>query len=230
MEFFLLVVATRPMVPWDKMVWNRLNISKYMFICWLAFQCRLQTTAKFARIGISSFPNCLLCGQDDEEHGHLISRYPYISRCLASLKRWMGIQSSPTTLQRLIRNISHGNGSKFKRNVMYAGVAALVYLVWRSRNCSFWDKAFPTVQNVMNVLKQLVRKMESQSTAENVFAPTILTTSSQVAPLMVPSSLPSMKHKRNALIWQHFTFIEKMEGDKQVCFAQCNYCPKQYKA
>ncbi|XP_056698296.1 uncharacterized protein [Spinacia oleracea] len=150
------LIDAKPMVHWDKMVWNRLTVPKHRFISWLAIQHRLQTTAKMARIEVSSTSDCLLCGQAPEDHEHLFFKCPYSSRCLTDLKNWLGNQSSFTTLQRGVRQLSNSSSSKFRKSVMYASMVALTYLIWRSRNSSFWDKAFPTVLNVMTVLKQTV--------------------------------------------------------------------------
>ncbi|XP_056685294.1 uncharacterized protein [Spinacia oleracea] len=46
------IVGARPLVNWDRLVWNGLNILRHRFICWMAVQSRLQTTTKLAKIGI----------------------------------------------------------------------------------------------------------------------------------------------------------------------------------
>ena len=162
------LIDSKPMVHWDKMVWNRLTVPKHRFISWLAIQHRLQTTAKMARIGVSSTSDCLLCGQAPEDHEHLFFKCPYSSRCLTDLKSWLGIQSSLTTLQRGVRQLSNSNSSKFRKSVMYASMVALIYLIWRSRNSSFWDKAFPTVLNVMTLLKHTVKSRVMAVMPKNV--------------------------------------------------------------
>ncbi|XP_056690588.1 uncharacterized protein [Spinacia oleracea] len=162
------LIDAKPMVHWDKMVWNRLTVPKHRFISWLAIQHRLQTTAKMARIGVSSTSDCLLCGQAPEDHEHLFFKCPYSSRCLTDLKNWLGIQSSFTTSQRGVRQLSNSSNSKFRKSVMYASMVALTYLIWRSRNSSFWDKSFPTVLNVMTVLKQTVKSRVMAVMPKNV--------------------------------------------------------------
>ncbi|XP_056697648.1 uncharacterized protein [Spinacia oleracea] len=122
------IVGPKPVIHWDNMVWNRLNIPKNRFICWLAVQGRLQTTAKLARFGVSNTATCLICGQADEYHKHLFFACPYSSRM-----------------------------SKFKKQVSFAMLAAAVYSVWSSRNSSFWNASFPTVQNLVTRIKQNVR-------------------------------------------------------------------------
>ncbi|XP_056690410.1 uncharacterized protein [Spinacia oleracea] len=136
------IIGIKPLIHWDCMVWNRLNIPKHRFICWLAVQERLQTTAKLARIGISNSATCLLCGQYDEEHSHLFFNCPYSSRCIMELK---GVTS-------------HGRLTKFRKQVVYAALAAAVYFIWHSRNNSFWNASVPTVQHVVSKIKQSVKE------------------------------------------------------------------------
>ncbi|XP_056698136.1 uncharacterized protein [Spinacia oleracea] len=124
------IIGPKPLIHWDTMVWDRLNIPKHRFICWLAVQGRLQTTAKLARFGVSNSAACFLCGQADEDHTHL-----------------------SLSLKQLMRFISHGRLSKFRRQVGFAMLAAAVYSVWTSRNSSFWNSSIPTVQNIVVRIK-----------------------------------------------------------------------------
>ena len=151
------IIGPKPVIQWDNMVWNRLNIPKHRFICWLAVQDRLQTTAKLARFGVSNTASCLICGQADEDHKHLFFACPYSSRCISALKAWLGITYSTGNLKQLMRCIAHGRMSKFRRQVSFAMLAAAVYAVWSSRNGCFWNASFPTVQNMVARVKQNVR-------------------------------------------------------------------------
>lgn len=47
-------------VSWDRVVRNRLSITKHRFIAWLEIQDKLQTTEILARIGISNTNKCLM--------------------------------------------------------------------------------------------------------------------------------------------------------------------------
>ncbi|XP_056695437.1 uncharacterized protein [Spinacia oleracea] len=114
------LTGDKPHIQWDKVVWNRLNVPKHMFICWLAMQGRLQTTANLAKLGISTSAECLICKQGDEVHEHLLFNCQYSLLCLQ-------------------------------------GVATLVYLIWKSRNQSFWENSVPAVHSVMGSLKHIVR-------------------------------------------------------------------------
>ncbi|XP_056690351.1 uncharacterized protein [Spinacia oleracea] len=151
------LTGQKPLVHWDHMVWNRLNTPKHKFICWMAVQDRLQTTARLARIGVCSSPNCLLCDQQEEVHDHLFFSCPYSKKCIEEIKGWVGLHTTHCGLQILISRIGNSHQTKFRRQVWCAALAATVYSVWRSRNGSLWDKFIPTVQNTVNRIKQIVR-------------------------------------------------------------------------
>ncbi|XP_056691685.1 uncharacterized protein [Spinacia oleracea] len=151
------LIEARPLVTWDRLVWNRLNVPRHRFICWMAVQARLQTTAKLARIGVSVSPLCLLCGQQDEDHNHLFFSCSYSQQCLNDIRSWMSIPGISSDLQQITRGIDHSRHSQFKKQVWYAGLAAIVYVVWQCRNGSFWDKYVPTVQNSVKSIKHAVR-------------------------------------------------------------------------
>ncbi|XP_021851059.1 uncharacterized protein [Spinacia oleracea] len=146
----------KPKVHWDKLVWNRLNTPKHRFIAWLAIQARLQTTAKLAKIGISASATCLICGQGDEIHDHLFFRCTYSNMCLIEMKKWLGLQCG-NKLQHIFRSISHSRRSKFRKQVVFAAVVALVYLIWRCRNTSYWEQIIPSVNSTISSLKQVVK-------------------------------------------------------------------------
>ncbi|XP_056685917.1 uncharacterized protein [Spinacia oleracea] len=151
------LAGNRPKVHWDRLVWNRLNTPKHRFISWLAIQSRLQTTAKMAKIGISSSASCLICGQKDEDHHHLFFDCSYNKECLDAMKAWLGINTTAVDLHQLYRSIKHGRHSKFRKQVYYAAIVALVYLIWRCRNTSLWDQLVPAVKVTVGTLKQTVK-------------------------------------------------------------------------
>ncbi|XP_056688215.1 uncharacterized protein [Spinacia oleracea] len=107
------IIGPKPVIHWDNMLWNRLNIPKHRFIC--------------------------------------------CSRCISALKVWLGISYSTGNLKQLMRFIAYGRMSKFRKQVSFAMLAAAVYSVWSSRNSSFWNASFPTVQNIVTRIKQNVR-------------------------------------------------------------------------
>ncbi|XP_056685705.1 uncharacterized protein [Spinacia oleracea] len=84
------LVGVKPRVHWDRLVWNRLITPKHKFICWLAVQCRLQTTTKLARIGISKSALYLICGLQDEDHNHLFFQCQFSNQIIQAVQQWLG--------------------------------------------------------------------------------------------------------------------------------------------
>ncbi|XP_021835103.2 uncharacterized protein [Spinacia oleracea] len=150
------LLGDKPRVHWDKMVWNRLNVPKHRFICWLAVQSKLQTTDKLAKIGISQSASCLICGLDDETHQHFFFQCQYSKQIIIAVHQWIGFSIHGNLVQ-LVRKAGQIKASKFRKQVYFAAVGAAVYLIWRCRNTSFWDNSIPTVSQSMKDLKQMVK-------------------------------------------------------------------------
>ena len=151
------LVGENPKVHQDGIVWNRPSLPKHRFISWLAFQERLQTTARLAIIGITNHDRCLLCAMQKEDHQHLFFQCPFSKGCLQALKEWMRITRSTTDLKILIRWIQRSRRSKFQKHVMYAGLTGLVYTIWQSRNKVQWEMGAPKIDASCKQLKNVVK-------------------------------------------------------------------------
>ena len=129
----------KPLVNWDKSVWNILSIPKHKFISWLAVQERLQTTTILAKLGVSVNDKCLICDEREETHYHLFFQCQFSSNVLKEIKRWLGILASGNSLPRMIRWIQNSHQSKFRKQVMSAGITATLYQAWLERNQCYWQ-------------------------------------------------------------------------------------------
>ena len=65
------------MIHWDKLIWNRLSISKHRVIGWLMINERLRTSYILVRIGVMDSNHCMLCENGLESHNHL-----FFSMCI----------------------------------------------------------------------------------------------------------------------------------------------------
>ena len=83
----------KPMVTWDKSVWNRLSIPKHRFILWLDVQERFQTTARLIKLGVSVNDKCLICDEREETHSHLFFQRQFSSNVLKDIKSWLGVMA-----------------------------------------------------------------------------------------------------------------------------------------
>ncbi|XP_056687933.1 uncharacterized protein [Spinacia oleracea] len=167
-EIYEKLAGDKPKVHWDRLVWNRLNTPKPRSIAWLAIQARLQTTAKLAKIGISNSARCLICGQGDEDHDHLFFWCPYNSKSLLEMKNWMGLQCSGNNLHHLFRGISQSRSTKFIKQVFFEALVALVHLIWKCRNTSYWDQTIPTVKSTISNMMQVVKSRIKAVLPKNV--------------------------------------------------------------
>ncbi|XP_021852418.2 uncharacterized protein [Spinacia oleracea] len=133
------LVGNKPRVHWDKMVWNRPNVPKHRFICWLAVPSKLQTTEKLAKIGISQPASCLICGLGDETHQHLFFQCQYSRQIILAVHQWIGFSIHGNLVQ-LLRKAGQSRASRF-----------------RKQKTSFWDSTIPTLSQSMKALKKMVK-------------------------------------------------------------------------
>lgn len=141
------------------MCWNKLSVPKYYFICWLAMQQRLQTTERSAKIGhgVCSFGDCLLCGSHIESHTHLFFECHYSMACLQNIAHWLKIKIPSTDLIKVLRWFKSKRMSKFRREVGYVEVFALIYTIWQRRNDSFSNHKVLTLSTMIKSLKIVIR-------------------------------------------------------------------------
>ncbi|KAL2922743.1 LINE-1 reverse transcriptase-like protein [Bienertia sinuspersici] len=59
-------------VVWDKWVWNRLNIPKHSFLCWVIMWGRIQTRDRLIKMGLQVDQSCPNCGAYPETADHVM--------------------------------------------------------------------------------------------------------------------------------------------------------------
>lgn len=88
----------QPDVQWANWVWNRLNVPKYSFICWLVMWKRLQTKDRLQKYGIMVQTDCLLCDHPQESVEHLFFQYKYSRLCYSRMDNLLQVTNRPTNL------------------------------------------------------------------------------------------------------------------------------------
>lgn len=73
------------------------------------------------------------------------------------LMEWMRFTTSTTNLKLLIRWIQNNRRSKFQKQVTFARLAGLVYIIWQSRNKVYWELCAPSVDSTCKQLKNVVK-------------------------------------------------------------------------
>ncbi|XP_010670560.3 uncharacterized protein LOC104887594 [Beta vulgaris subsp. vulgaris] len=139
-------------VVWGKFVWNRLSMPKHRFIHWLAVQGKLQTTEKLKHIGVSDNDLCLLCGSYTETHQHLFFKCKFSNECMQGIKNWLGVKNSTLDLHQLCRGVRRGSRTKFQKQMILAGIATVIYHVWRTRNVCYLHHKVDTISSSIKMI------------------------------------------------------------------------------
>lgn len=61
-----------PSVSWHKVVWPKVQISKYSFLFWVVLRDRLPTRDRLRSWGFNVPPECLLCESQSESRSHIL--------------------------------------------------------------------------------------------------------------------------------------------------------------
>ncbi|XP_021847031.2 uncharacterized protein [Spinacia oleracea] len=126
-------------VIWQKWAWNRLNVPKHGFICWLAMSKRLRTKDRLYTYKICKDDTCPLCGQYCETADHLFFSCVYSLLCLEKIKYWISIGCKASGVNKIYRWLDKDQGIKFKKGVQIATITAAVYQIWLQRNSAVWN-------------------------------------------------------------------------------------------
>ncbi|KAM6589879.1 hypothetical protein CsatA_012484 [Cannabis sativa] len=153
-----LILPTQRRVTWSNEVWGRFNTPKHSFIEWLAVQKRLRTKDRLQRFQMLIDPSCSLCTQLlPETHDHLFFRCPFSAGCLKHVKEWLSWGACSSDLQQLLKWIHKAKISKFRKKVLAAAAAHLVYSIWHSRNDQIWNNHLEVQDVIVQRVKQNVK-------------------------------------------------------------------------
>ncbi|XP_056688204.1 uncharacterized protein [Spinacia oleracea] len=159
---------------WAKQVWNRHSVPRHRFTMWLASQDRLKTRARLVKVGIGNDSQCTVCCCSEETITHMYFGCAYSASCKAMVFQWLGLSGHGGDLHRTLNWLRRQGTSRFRRQVIYAAYAGLIYHLWRARNYAVWDAMVPTVlQTVKRVkmdtkgrIQQLIGKKVKASDVE----------------------------------------------------------------
>ena len=118
---------------WAPVVWHSCITPKHSFILWLCAKERLLTKDKIHFMELNR--SCLFCGATEESLHHLYFQCPLSSRVWSSIKAWVGLSRSMSSLPsalKWLKKETRGNSwfSKFKR----IAFSSTVYQIWTARN------------------------------------------------------------------------------------------------
>ncbi|XP_060965343.1 uncharacterized protein LOC133034303 [Cannabis sativa] len=135
-----LFCPTQTKAQWSKQVWGMLNTPKHSFLLWLAIQQELKIKDRLLKMGIIKEQTCLLCSTQNESTAYLFFECTVSQHCLEDIKAWLHWNTSSNTMSNLIRWIGRAKISSYRKLVLAAAIASLVYHLWRMRNSFLWEK------------------------------------------------------------------------------------------
>ncbi|XP_062075390.1 uncharacterized protein LOC133779445 [Humulus lupulus] len=152
-EGYKLLSPVHEQVNWSKEFWGRLNTPKHSFILWLAIQDRLKTKARLYRFNVLPEARCQFCKVADETTTHLFFDCPFSSECLQQIKSCVCWGISACQLPCIMRVIGRMKATRFRKMVLSAIIAALVYHLWRARNESLWLSSLDNPTSIVQKIK-----------------------------------------------------------------------------
>ncbi|XP_074306160.1 uncharacterized protein LOC141641397 [Silene latifolia] len=151
-EGYKWLMGTHDTVWWHKLAWNRMNVPKHSFIVWLAVQGRLYTKDRLLHLGGNGDTVCYLCGMDAETQNHLFFECPFSQVCLDLVNNWLQCCIPKQNYMEWCRGLP--SRCLMKKQVIWAGVAALIYLVWMARNRCKFDSVVSHPEVLVKQMKQ----------------------------------------------------------------------------
>ncbi|XP_010684469.1 uncharacterized protein LOC104899027 [Beta vulgaris subsp. vulgaris] len=125
----------------------------------MAVRERLKTSVRLKKMGISDNENCQICAQHIENTAHLFFGCEFSDRCIRQVAAWLGIGWNARNLPQTCGWIrSRYRGSRFRRQVVMAAIAATIYLIWCNRNKAFWENIVNSVDSTLKHIKFIVKK------------------------------------------------------------------------
>uniref|UniRef100_A0A803NZ03 Reverse transcriptase zinc-binding domain-containing protein n=1 Tax=Cannabis sativa TaxID=3483 RepID=A0A803NZ03_CANSA len=103
-------------------LWNKNCVPKHRFFC-LADRLlqHLKTKGRLIHFGITMEDSrCFLCGQDDEDHTHLLFACSYNRLCLDFITNWLNIHTRQLSIEGLLLWVKRSRLSKLKKGAYMA--------------------------------------------------------------------------------------------------------------
>ncbi|KAM6577927.1 hypothetical protein CsatB_029764 [Cannabis sativa] len=120
---------------------------------WLAMLNRLKTQNRLIKFGVKVNGTCCLCDVHPENCQHLFFDCKIDRHCLLEVKNWLNWHAQTSNLPQLIRWIGKARISKFKKKVLAAATAALVYSLWKSKIAVIWKKSLINPARIIEDIK-----------------------------------------------------------------------------
>ena len=82
----------------------------------------------------------------------------FSAQCITRVMNWLNTNWGGRSLMQLCRWLKDKyRGSRFRRMVIMAAIAAIVYMVWKNRNSAYWDQVIMTVDRTINDIQCIIK-------------------------------------------------------------------------
>uniref|UniRef100_A0A803PH97 Reverse transcriptase domain-containing protein n=1 Tax=Cannabis sativa TaxID=3483 RepID=A0A803PH97_CANSA len=101
------------------------------------------------KLHIAADATCSLCSHHEESVRHLFFNCQLARECVKQIKSWLSWGVLSNDLNKLLRWINRAKISSFKKKVLAAAVAGLVYSIWHTRNDKIWNNKIDNVDAIV---------------------------------------------------------------------------------
>ncbi|XP_074342616.1 uncharacterized protein LOC141680230 [Apium graveolens] len=148
------------LIPWHRVVWHRLRISRFAYHQWISCHRRLQTLARLHRFGLVDNQQCYLCSAR-ETTTHIFLHYSYSRWILYNIMSTLGIALTGDSWINFIIHLAD-------LTHMHKGTIALCYAqvfcyhIWRERNARAHNSGvFGRKKLLTGIKKDVIARLHS---------------------------------------------------------------------
>ena len=95
--------------------------------------------------------------REEETVEHLFFRCEFAENCLIKVKCWLDWKAGTNDLNKLVWWIQRSRMTLFKKQIVTASLAGLIYWLWSSRNRRLWQNVNTTVEEILTNVKSTVK-------------------------------------------------------------------------
>lgn len=140
-------------VQWSKWVWNKLNVPKHSFLCWIIMWQRLNTRDRLRKIGLQVPPDCPLCAKYPETAEHIFLHCEYAEKCRQGLVQCLSVNPPVADLDQFSQWLHKPTAGVFRCQVIQCVFSALLYHLWWQRNQAIWQNCLASHDAVVKRVK-----------------------------------------------------------------------------
>ena len=103
---------------------------------------------------------CVLCRENEmETKDHLFFKCNYAAECMKLVIFLLGWECLATELNQMVRWIQRWRETKCRKQIIVAGLAALIYRIWQERNRRVWSSEQQRAEVIFESIQADVKNM-----------------------------------------------------------------------